>query len=137
MPLANIDHTSIRTLKLEESREFYESVLGMKVGDRPDFDFPGYWLYINDHAVIHLVGIDRNNLDGLTDYLGEINMDEVSGSGAVDHLAFVATDPTELIKTLNTMNIDFFERDVPNMDLFQIFVKDPNGVTLEINYWKN
>ena len=31
MPLANIDHTSIRTLKLEESREFYESVLGMKV----------------------------------------------------------------------------------------------------------
>ena len=137
MPLANIDHTSIRTLKLEESREFYESVLGMKVGDRPDFDFPGYWLYLNDHAVIHLVGIDPNNLDGLTDYLGEINMDEVSGSGAVDHLAFVATDPTELIKTLHTMNIDFFERDVPNMDLFQIFVKDPNGVTLEINYWKN
>ena len=109
----------------------------MKVGDRPDFDFPGYWLYLNDHAVIHLVGIDPNNLDGLTDYLGEINMDEVSGSGAVDHLAFIATDSAELIKTLNTMNIDFFERDVPNMDLFQIFVKDPNGVTLEINYWKN
>ena len=90
MPLANIDHTSIRTLRLEESREFYENVLGMTVGDRPNFDFPGYWLYLNDHAVIHLVGIDPNNLDGLKEYLGEINMDELSGSGAVDHLAFVA-----------------------------------------------
>ena len=77
------------------------------------------------------------DLENFEDFSEKINMDELSGSGAVDHLAFVATDPTELIKTLHTMNIDFFERDVPNMDLFQIFVKDPNGVTLEINYWKN
>jgi hypothetical protein len=24
---------------------------------------------------------------------------------------------------------------VPSMDLFQVFVDDPNGVTVELNYW--
>ena len=28
----------------------------------------------------------------------------------------------------------FFERTVPNLDLHQIFVDDPNGVTIELNF---
>jgi len=24
---------------------------------------------------------------------------------------------------------------VPGMDLFQVFVEDPNGITVELNYW--
>lgn len=42
MPLKKLDHYSIRTLQLEETRDFYVDVLGLSVGDRPDFDFPGY-----------------------------------------------------------------------------------------------
>ena len=77
MALDHIDHFSIRTLKLEESREFYENVMGMKTGDRPPLPFPGYWLYLGEHAVVHLVGIDENNPEGLNEYLGEVNIDEL------------------------------------------------------------
>ena len=24
---------------------------------------------------------------------------------------------------------------MPDMDLFQVFVEDPNGITVELNYW--
>ena len=41
MSLSTLDHCSIRTAKLPETRDFYVDILGMVDGPRPDFDFPG------------------------------------------------------------------------------------------------
>ena len=130
-----MDHFSIRTTKLEETREFYETTLGMKVGERPPLPFPGYWLYLGDDAVIHLVGIDENNPNGLNDYLGEIDVNQLSGSGAVDHLAFRASDAQNLVNKLKIKKVPYRERVVQEMNLYQLFVEDPNNITLELNYW--
>ena len=135
MPLDRIDHFSIRTLKLEETRTFYENAMRMEVGDRPPLPFPGYWLYLGDHAVIHLIGIDENNPEGLNEYLGEVNVTELSGGGAVDHLAFRASGSKDLIDRLKILNVPYRERMVEEMNLFQLFVEDPNNITLELNYW--
>ena len=135
MPLDRIDHFSIRTLKLEETRTFYENAIGMEAGDRPTLPFPGYWLYLGDHAVIHLIGIDENNPEGLNEYLGEVNVTELSGGGAVDHLAFRASGSKDLIDRLKILKVPYRERMVEEMNLFQLFVEDPNNITLELNYW--
>ena len=135
MPLDRIDHFSIRTLKLEETRTFYENAMGMEAGGRPPLPFPGYWLYLGDHAVIHLIGIDENNPEGLNEYLGEVNVNELSGGGAVDHLAFRASGSKDLIDRLRILNVPYRERMVEEMNLFQLFVEDPNNITLELNYW--
>ena len=135
MPLDRIDHFSIRTLKLEETRTFYENAMGMEAGGRPPLPFPGYWLYLGDHAVIHLIGIDENNPEGLNEYLGEVNVTELSGGGAVDHLAFRASGYKDLIDRLKILNVSYRERMVEEMNLFQLFVEDPNNITLELNYW--
>ena len=135
MLLDRIDHFSIRTLKLEETRMFYENAMGMEVGDRSPLPFPGYWLYLGDHAVIHLIGIDENNPEGLNEYLGEVNVTELSGGGAVDHLAFRASGSKDLIDRLKILKVPYRERMVEEMNLFQLFVEDPNNITLELNYW--
>jgi catechol 2,3-dioxygenase-like lactoylglutathione lyase family enzyme len=135
MPLKKLDHYSIRTLELDETRDFYVDVLGLTIGDRPDFAFPGYWLYMGGHAGVHLVGIDKDNPQGLIDYLGEIDIHALGGSGSVDHIAFVATDPKELKTCLKIMNVPYREREVPGMNLYQIFVDDPNQISVEINYF--
>jgi len=134
MPLNKLDHCSIRTLKLEETKNFYEA-LGLTDGDRPPFPFPGHWLYAGPDPVVHLVGIDPDNPEGLYDYLGKEELEFSDGGGAVDHLAFRATDPESLKKVLESRGIDYVEREVPDMKLLQIFADDPNGVTVEINYW--
>ena len=126
---------SILTTKLEETRMFYETVMGMEIGERPSFPFPGYWLYLDGKAVIHLVGIDEQNPDGLIEYLGEFDKENLSGSGAVDHIAFLATEPKEYIAKLEKLGVGFRKRKVPNINLFQIFIEDPNNITLELNYW--
>ena len=71
MTLGRLDHYSIRTTRLRETERFYTEVLGLKVGPRPEFKFPGIWLYNGDLAVVHVVGIDRADPQPLIDYLGE------------------------------------------------------------------
>ena len=69
MPLNKLDHCSVRTLKLEETKICFEA-LGLTDSERPPFPFPGHWLYAGPDPVVHLVGIDPDNLAGLYDYLG-------------------------------------------------------------------
>ncbi len=136
MSLSSLDHCSIRTVKLAETLEFYTDLLGMTDGDRPDFDFPGNWLYVDGKPVVHLVGVDPDDPSGLLEYLdGPIDADSLSGSGAFDHLAFRAKNPEQLIARIKANGHAYRERKVPDMDLFQVFVEDPNGITVELNYW--
>ncbi len=107
----------------------------MSVGDRPEFPFPGHWLYIGDHPVVHLVGIDEDDPQGLYDYLGVDDLDDATGGGALDHVAFVASDATGLRAKLKSKNLPFRERTVSNLNLKQIFVEDPNEITVEPNYY--
>lgn len=111
-------------------------VLGMDDGARPDFPFPGIWLYVDGHTVIHLVGVDPDDSSGLVEYLGgEVDPDALDGSGSLDHIAFCATDAPAMIQRLKKHNVPYRERQVPNMDLYQLFVEDPNGITIELNYF--
>ena len=135
MPLDQMDHYSIRTTKLDETKEFYERVLGLKNGARPPLNFPGYWLYIGDRPVIHLIGIDEDDPSGLIDYLGDVDLEKLDGSGAVDHLAFRASKADDMKHKLEEMGVPFREREIPELDLRQMFLEDPNNVTIEINYY--
>ena len=73
---------------------------------------------------------------GLIDYLGDVDLNDLDGGGAVDHLAFRASDPQGLITHLNTIGIPYRQRKVPEMNLFQLFLEDPNNITLELNYFE-
>ena len=137
MALESLDHCSIRTAKLKETCEFFVNILGLKVGYRPDLKFPGEHLYLENKAVIHLIGIDENDTSGLLEELGGItDPDKLEGSGAFDHIAFRAKNYKNFLKILDKNKIPYFKRKVPGMNLNQIFLKDPNGITIELNYFK-
>jgi len=136
MLINSLDHCAIRTTKLQETRDFFVDILGLEDGERPDFPFPGAWLYTDSTAVIHLSGVDHDDPSGLQRYVGgEISTEALQGSGAFDHIAFRANDPSVLTERLKQTDYEYRERQVPNMNLFQIFVEDPNGITIELNYW--
>lgn len=138
MPVGKLAHYSVRTTALEASRAFYCTVLGLHEGFRPDFPFPGAWLYREgdeaDYGVVHLIGIDRANPCGLDNYLGEKDEGALQGSAAVDHLAFLATDLVDMRRRLDRAGIAFRERTVPTLGLHQMFVEDPCGITIELNF---
>ncbi|MGA2549687.1 MAG: VOC family protein [Burkholderiaceae bacterium] len=135
----SLNHFSVRTLDLDGTRYFYESVLGLSVGPRPPFPFPGLWMYAGDHAhyanaVVHIIGIDRNDPEGLKQYLGERDEEALRGTGSVDHVAFFADGLKNTREHLHGLSFAFRERSVPGLGLHQIFVEDPNGVVVELNF---
>ena len=101
MSLSSLDHCSIQTVKLGETRDFYVNILGMVDGDRPDFTFPGAWLYVDGVAVVHIIGVDPEDSSGLASYPGgKMAADALTGSGALDHIAFRAKDPELVMSRL-------------------------------------
>ena len=139
MPIGKLDHYSIRTLDIEASRRFYTEVMGFTAGFRPPFKFPGIWLYNGAQypdttGVVHIIGIDCNDPEGLKEYLCDRDLDSLKGTGTVDHMAFAATGLDEMRKRLEAHGIAFRERTVPSLGIHQVFFEDPSGVTIELNY---
>ncbi len=138
VPIDKLAHFSVRTADLAASRRFYVEVLGFREGFRPPFAFPGLWLYRGgdeaEYGVVHLIGIDPDDPQGLVDYLGDKAADTLQGSAAVDHLAFLATGLPEMRRRLDGAGLVYRERTVPSLGLHQLFVEDPSGVTIELNY---
>jgi catechol 2,3-dioxygenase-like lactoylglutathione lyase family enzyme len=135
----SLNHFSIRTLDLAATKHFYVDVLGLQVGPRPDFPFPGYWLYqgpvdVYANASVHIIGIDKNDVTGLSQYLGDRDEQQLKGSGALDHVAFFATGLADMMSRLKSLNIEPRCRDVPGIGLHQLFLDDPNGIVVELNY---
>jgi len=135
----SLNHYSIRTADLAGCERFYCGLLGLQVGPRPPFPFPGLWLYQGDtsvwaNAAVHIIGIDRNDPEGLKAYLGDREEVALQGSGAVDHVAFFATGLLQMLARLQAQNIEPRERTVPLLGLHQIFVDDPNGIVVELNF---
>lgn len=134
-----LNHFSIRTLDMESTRRFYVDVLGLSVGPRPPFPFPGIWLYRGDHgdvgnAVVHVIGMDPNDPVGLKNYLGDRDLSALSGSGAVDHIAFFADGLAQMLEHLSARGVAARQRTVPAIGLHQLFLDDPNGIVVELNY---
>lgn len=135
----SLNHFSIRSTDLDACQRFYEDVVGLTVGPRPAFSFPGLWLYAGDtsdysKAVVHIIGRDRNDGRGLDEYLGTGSDPGPAGTGVVDHVAFFATGLTAMRDKLRRLGVEARERTVPDLGLHQLFVEDPNGVTIELNY---
>ena len=135
----SLNHFSIRTTDLDATRVFYETVLGLTVGPRPPFPFPGLWLYNGDHAstanaMVHVIGMDKNDPEGLKQYLGDRDVSSLHGTGAVDHIALMAAGLEGMLEKIKRLGVPCRERTVLAIGLHQLFLDDPCGLVIELNY---
>ena len=134
MSLKTFEHVLILANDLKKTKEFYVDLLGLKDGYRPDFPFPGHWLYLNEDdkaACIHLAM--RKQGDGQDYYIGK-KSNVKSGSGAIDHVAFNCEDIDRMKEMFDNKSIEYAHRKVPGFPLEQLFVDDPDGVKVELNF---
>jgi len=115
-----LDHVNVRCSDLAATKAFFETVVGLVEGARPNFPFPGHWLYAGDQAVVHLVD---QNLSGLP-----------GGKGTVDHFAFRGGDYRTQKAAVEAAGLEFWENEVPDLDLRQMFVTGPDDVVVELQF---
>lgn len=133
MPLSHLEHFLIQTADLQATRDWYVNVLGFREGPHPDFKFPVVWLYLGDKDVVHLTQGGKNVSENRKAYLGQ-QSDATHGSGVVDHVAFRSTGLRDMMEHLQRHKIEFHKRMVSDQGLFQLFLLDPNGVKVELNF---
>lgn len=124
MAVERLDHYTIRTGDLDATRRFYTEVLGLSVGPRPAFTFPGLWLYGGRDPVVHVVGVEAAGAPSPDD----------GGTGRLDHVAFMGSDIEAMRERFRASGVAFQERVVPTLNLEQLFVRDPNGIKIELNF---
>lgn len=130
MAVSRFEHVLILAENLDATRDFFVNVVGLTQGMRPDFPFTGYWLYLNGSPCVHLA--EKRLDEGGQDYLNSDGGGE--GSGCIDHIAFLADDMEGFKQRLEAEGIDMRHRHVPGSPVQQIFIKDPNNVTVELNF---
>jgi catechol 2,3-dioxygenase-like lactoylglutathione lyase family enzyme len=133
MPLSHLEHFLIQAEDLAATRDWYVRVLGMRDGPHPDFGFPVHWLYIGEKDVLHLTQGGAAVSANRKRYLGQESQ-ATRGSGVVDHLAFRATGLADMLAHLERLGVEFKERQVDDQGLYQLFLFDPNGVKIELNF---
>ena len=113
-----LDHVNIDTCRLDDTVQFYAGVLGLEVRPKPSGK-PGVWLYAGNQAIVH-VNVIESDRSG-------------AGTGAVNHVAFGATDVAALQEALRISGHPCRVSERRDLGVTQLFTTDPNGVAVELN----
>ena len=134
MPIGFIGHVNIRCEDLEASRRFYVEVLGLRDGERPPLASTGAWLYGGDNPIIDLR--DRKEEGSRAPPRRRLPEGDVDlrVTGSFDHVGLNATGLPAMRKRLEKLGIPFRDAVFPDYDLHQVFLRDPDGVKIELNY---
>ena len=121
MAIEGMNHFTILTDDIEATRDFYCVLLDLKVGWRPNFNFPGLWLYDDKSAILHVIG-------------GKTRAE--MRPGVIDHMAFSATDLRGTAQRLTERGLRYDLRRLANSadGQWQLFCHDPNGARVELDF---
>ena len=124
MRVHSFNHFNLRAPQplLDELKDFYVDVVGLKPGWRPPFAFPGYWLYLGDDAVLHLVETPAGGPES------------GPSAGTFNHVAFSCSGLLASEARLQALGVQYTKSTVPGTTLQQLFVQDPSGNGVEFSF---
>ena len=125
MAIKELNHINIRTVLMEETKDFYCDVVGLEIGWRPDFGSHGYWLYCGKTPIVHL---------SLSDPEGEPRTVAAGMGDGLDHIGLSAKDIGSFEHKLRAYGIPYATRLASGNRLVQMFFHDPNGVQVELAF---
>lgn len=123
MTLLAFDHVNIRTVNLERMVDWYDTVLGLRSGPRPDFPVPGAWLYLGDTCVLHLIEADPAP--------SEFSEDE---SLRIEHMAFRAEGMETFIARLDERDVVYKLFPFDALEIVLVFLRDPDGNRIHVDF---
>lgn len=115
-----LDHVTVRSTDLARTERFYGGLLGLRGGPRPAIAVPGHWYYIGDAAVLHVLARSPADLQAAV--------------SAIDHFAFRARGLAAFEQRLQAAGQAFERRRLADSAIWQIFLNDPDGARVEINF---
>jgi len=124
LSVLGFNHYNLRSDRamMEQLKAFYQDVVGLQVGHRPQLTSFGYWLYAGQKDVLHLS--EAKPEEGR----------QTKVATTFDHVAFTATDYEGTLARLEKLGVKFRTREISDAGQRQIFFSDPAGNGIELNF---
>jgi len=113
------NHFTVITENLPATLDFYETIVGLERGPRPDLGFDGAWLYAEGRAILHVYA-DRPIPPGV--------------AGVIDHMAFTARGLKETKARFDARGWKYDLRQQKGSGTWQLFSLDPSGAKVELDF---
>ncbi|MBO21938.1 MAG: hypothetical protein CMM26_06135 [Rhodospirillaceae bacterium] len=136
MTISHLEHFLVVAQDYEATVHWYVENLGFEKGPHPDFgpDVEVTWLYLGDRDVIHVVPPRPDDEVRPAADPNATPEDIAQGSRPIHHIAFRAANRVEMTDRFKARGITYLEQQASKEDLYQVFVRDPNGITVELNF---
>ena len=125
-----LDHVNIQTAAVAETARFFAEVLEL----RPGPVFPGAdmaqvtWMFdAQDRPLVHIT------VPGMT-FAEDAERAIRGDTGALHHVAFECDGHEAMLARLERLGHGYRCREIAAIGLRQVFVSEPNGVLLELNF---
>ncbi|OLF53648.1 hypothetical protein [Pseudomonas chlororaphis] len=112
----HFDHLAFNTAQGDALQQAFQDLLGLQPGRRPPFPFPGRWLYRDGQALVHVI--------------------EQPGFAEpqLSHIAFrTGEDAAQVLQRVQASGLAHQVAQVPEDGTWQIFVRMPGGLVLELD----
>lgn len=118
MQLCELEHVNLRTANLARAVAWYERVLGMRSGDKPDVPQTFAWMYVGAKPYVHIV--------------------EVAGvqpieNPTLEHFSFSAKGLKSFLSLLKREGVPYETIRVPSVNI-QVNVFDPDRNHIHIDF---
>jgi glyoxylase I family protein len=118
----SIHHVSLSVTDLEQAKQFYGEILGLKEINRPNFDFPGAWYKIGDQQLHLILYQDSETL--------RKNRQVETKDG---HFAIRVHDYYQTLAYLKDKGVLVTENPNSKSGFAQLFCTDPDNNLIEFN----
>lgn len=117
MKICQLNHVAIHVEDVERSLAFYGGVLKLEPLPRPAFTFPGAWFRLGIDQELHIIGERK---------------DPVYSKSRGNHFALMVDDIDSWQQHLVAQGLEFAPRQIRPDGAFQIFLRDPDGHSIEL-----
>jgi catechol 2,3-dioxygenase-like lactoylglutathione lyase family enzyme len=126
-----LDHINVITPDLHGTARFYAEMFNLEPRNGPPPLTPetAQWMYDGEgRAIIHI-----NSLDCPRTYQRDVTP---GPTGSIHHVALNCSGYDEVIERLGARELAYQVNVIEAVGLRQVFTMDPNGVLLELNFWR-
>ena len=119
MEIKLLEHVNLWTADLHRLESWYCEVLGLQCGYRPPFKSNGRWLYAGDIPMVHLL---------------EVKQQPSGDHPTMEHFALRVSGLQGFLETLADLKIAYHTVRVPELRVFQVHLKDPDGNHMHLDF---
>jgi len=120
MPVSGLDHVNIRTMDVAASAQFYVEIFGFDYRRGPlVMGNQGHWLHDTaGRPIIHFRMLAADS----------------EATGPIDHIALACQGKDEIMARLQARGVKYAITENLTPGVTQLFLKDPQGVPLELRF---